>query len=144
MKKSIPIPPSLKNIYKEINSDIGVSLPPHGDLSFWARQGVLLLNTTLTVEEQKPGSHQGKGWEIFTDRIIHYLNIYKKNVVFILWGNKSIEKKSLIDEQNHLVLTSVHPSPLSAYRGFFGSRHFSECNNYLRGLKMDEIDWAIK
>jgi len=144
VKKHIPVPPSLKNIYKEINGDIGVDIPTHGDLGSWANQGVLLLNSTLTVEEKKPGSHQGKGWEIFTDKIIHYLSHYKENTVFMLWGSKSIQKKSLINESKHLVLTSVHPSPLSAYRGFFGCQHFSQCNNYLREMNVQEIDWAIR
>lgn len=144
VKKDIPIPPSLKNIYKEIKTDLGHEIPSHGDLSNWARQGVLLMNSTLTVEEKKPGSHQGKGWEVFTDRIIYYLSSQRQNIVFFLWGNKSIEKKSLIDESKHMVLTSVHPSPLSAYRGFFGSRQFSECNNYLKRLDIPEIDWSVK
>ncbi len=144
VKKDIPIPPSLKNIYKEINSDLGCDIPSHGDLRKWARQGVLLMNSTLTVEEKKPGSHQGKGWEVFTDRIIHYLSSHRENIVFFLWGNKSIEKKSLIDDSKHMVITSVHPSPLSAYRGFLGSRQFSECNNYLKNLDIPEIDWSVK
>jgi uracil-DNA glycosylase len=144
VKKNIAVPPSLKNIYKEISSDIGHDVPLHGDLSEWARQGVLLMNSTLTVEEKKPASHQGRGWEVFTDRIISYLSVHKENVVFILWGNKSIEKKSMIDESKHLVITSPHPSPLSAYRGFVGSKQFSACNNYLEQSKISSIDWSIK
>ncbi len=144
VKKEIKIPPSLNNIYKEIYSDFGGEYPKHGDLTNWANQGVLLLNSTLTVEEKKPGSHHGKGWEIFTDRVIHYLNQQKRNIVFFLWGEKSISKKNLIDHKKHLILTSPHPSPLSAYRGFFGNRHFSTCNDYLKGHNLSPINWAIE
>ena len=142
VKKNIPIPPSLRNIYKEITSDVGGEIPSHGDLSNWASQGVLLLNTTLTVEEKKPGSHQGQGWEVFTDKVIQYLSAQKKNLVFFLWGSKSISKKPMIDDSKHLILESVHPSPLSAYRGFFGAKQFSRANEYLRCSNIEQIKWV--
>ena len=141
VKKDIPIPPSLRNIYKEISSDIGGEIPKHGDLTSWASQGVLLLNSTLTVEEKKPGSHQGLGWEVFTDKVIQYLRAQKENIVFFLWGSKSIAKKTMIDDQKHLILESVHPSPLSAYRGFFGQKQFSSCNEYLIKNNIESINW---
>ncbi|MBR1626105.1 MAG: uracil-DNA glycosylase [Bacteroidales bacterium] len=137
----IPIPPSLVNIYKEINSDLGKPIPQSGDLTRWALQGVLLLNATLTVEAHKAGSHQGKGWEEFTDSVIKLLNEKKEHLVFLLWGSYAIRKSALINREKHLILTSPHPSPLSAYRGFFGNHHFSQCNNYLVENKIEPINW---
>lgn len=137
------IPPSLKNIYKELTSDLGVFIPNNGYLADWAKQGVLLLNTTLTVQEANPNSHEKIGWSIFTNRIIELLNQKDSPVVFILWGKNAISKAPLISNPNHLVLTSVHPSPLSAGRGFFGSRPFSKTNKFLRQNNLAEIDWQI-
>ena len=140
--KDVRIPPSLVNIYKEIHDDLGLPIPNHGDLTYWAKQGVLLLNNVLTVEKGKANSHKGLGWETFTLNVVHYLNEREKPLVFILWGKNAIEKKKYIDSR-HLVLTSVHPSPLSAYRGFFGSRHFSKTNEFLIKNGMTPIDWSI-
>lgn len=131
VKKPGYIPPSLVNIYKEIDSDIGAHVNKAGDLTNWQKQGVLLLNNVLTVEAHKAGSHRGKGWEEFTEATIKYLNETQENLVFILWGRDARSKKSLIDETKHLILESAHPSPLSAYSGFFGSKPFSKCNEYL-------------
>ena len=144
VKKDVPIPPSLLNIYKELNNDLGLFIPDNGDLTKWAKQGVLLLNTVLTVREKSPNSHRGKGWEILTDRIIELLNKRNKPMVFILWGTNAKSKERLITNKNHLILKSVHPSPLSAYRGFFGSKVFSRTNEFLRANNMDEIDWQIE
>lgn len=138
---SQPIPPSLINIYKEIDSDIGQHANPRGNLANWQKQGVLLLNTVLTVEAHRPKSHSGKGWEIFTTEVIKYLNEVRPHLVFILWGRDARNKKSLIDTSRHLVLESAHPSPLSAYHGFFGSRPFSKCNEFLKKNGLDEIIW---
>ena len=138
---SQPIPPSLVNIYKEIDNDIGQHVNPTGSLRNWQKQGVLLLNTVLTVEAHKPKSHSGKGWEIFTTATIEYLNHERPHLVFILWGRDARNKKSLIDTSKHLILESPHPSPLSAYAGFFGSKPFSKCNNFLRENGVDEIVW---
>ena len=138
---SQPIPPSLVNIYKEIDSDIGKHANPRGSLRNWQQQGVLLLNTVLTVEAHKPKSHSGKGWETFTTATIEYLNRERPHLVFILWGRDARNKKSLIDTSKHLVLESAHPSPLSASYGFFGSKPFSKCNKFLRENGMDEIVW---
>lgn len=138
---SAPIPPSLINIYKEIDNDIGAHANPHGSLGAWASQGVLLLNTVLTVEAHKPKSHSGRGWEIFTTEVIKYLNQTRSNLVFILWGRDARNKKSLIDGSRHLILESVHPSPLSAYNGFFGSKPFSKCNKYLEEHNQKPIVW---
>ena len=124
----VAMPPSLINIFKEIQSDTGAPMPDNGDLSRWASQGVLLLNATLTVEEHRAGSHQGKGWETFTDHVISTLSQQRDNLVFILWGSYAKSKSALIDHQRHMVLTSPHPSPLSAHRGFFGNHHFSTAN----------------
>ena len=140
--KDVRIPPSLVNIYKEIHDDLGLPIPNHGDLTYWAKQGVLLLNNVLTVERGKANSHKGLGWETFTLNIVRYLNEREKPLVFILWGKNAIEKKKYIDSR-HLVLTSVHPSPLSAYRGFFGSRPFSKTNEFLIKNGMTPIDWSI-
>ena len=140
---STPHPPSLVNIFKEIENDTHRPYPQSGDLMRWAKQGVLLLNATLTVRAHQAGSHQKKGWEEFTDRIIETLSLNKKEVVFMLWGNYAGRKKSLIDESKHLILEAAHPSPLSAYRGFFGCKHFSLANDYLISKKSSSIDWQI-
>lgn len=138
---NIQIPPSLVNIYKEINTDLGKPIPKSGDLTRLAKQGVLLLNSTLTVQAHYAGSHQGKGWEIFTDDVIKILNAKKEHLVFLLWGAYAIKKSAFIDSNRHLVLTSAHPSPFSAYRGFFGNHHFSKTNNYLIQNGIQPIDW---
>jgi uracil-DNA glycosylase len=136
-------PPSLVNIFKELENDLGIKPPSHGNLSKWADQGVLLLNATLTVRENLAGSHQRKGWESFTDAAILKLSARKEPVIFVLWGNFAIAKKELIDVTRHTVLTSAHPSPLSASRGFFGCRHFSKINEIMRKQGEPEIDWQI-
>ena len=138
----IKVPPSLVNIIKEINSDLGVAIPEgHGDLTGWADQGVLLLNATLTVRAHQAGSHQRHGWETFTDAAISALSQQRSGLVFLLWGSYAAAKSALIDRSKHLVLTTVHPSPLSAYRGFFGCKHFSQCNAYLQQQGLDPIRW---
>ena len=137
------IPPSLQNIFKELNSDLNILPSQHGDLSNWAKQGVLLLNTILTVESSKPSSHSNKGWEIFTDKILHSLSSLKENLVFILWGKKAQEKISLIDESKHKILKSTHPSPYSANNGFFGSQPFSKTNFFLKSKNIDKINWKL-
>ena len=134
-------PPSLQNIYKELAGDLGIAHPGHGNLESWARQGVLLLNSCLTVEDGRAGSHQGKGWEQFTDAVIAALNQKHKGLAFILWGRKAQDKGASIDRDRHLVITSVHPSPLSAHNGFFGSRPFSRTNDYLAAQGKSPIDW---
>jgi uracil-DNA glycosylase len=143
VRPEVKIPPSLVNIFKELQSDLGGELPKHGDLTAWARQGVLLLNNVLTVEEGRAGAHHKKGWERFTDAIIHLLNERKEHLVFILWGSPAQKKASFVDEEKHLVLKSVHPSPLSVYRGFYGSRPFSKTNAYLKKNRIGPIDWQI-
>lgn len=140
---NIKVPPSLVNIYKELKSDLGIDQPNHGCLTSWAEQGVLLLNATMTVEQGQAGAHQGKGWETFTDTIINKLNQHRQGVVFMLWGSYAQKKASMIDAERHLVLQSVHPSPLSAYRGFFGCKHFSKANDYLQGQGLEPIDWQL-
>jgi uracil-DNA glycosylase len=135
------IPPSLKNIYKELNSDLGIPISKSGNLSHWANQGVLLLNATLTVEAGMAGSHQKKGWEEFTDSVIEALSIQKKHLVFLLWGAYAIKKGSKIDTSKHLVLSAAHPSPLAAYNGFFGCKHFSATNQYLIAHHQNPIQW---
>jgi uracil-DNA glycosylase len=135
-------PPSLVNIYKEIHADLGLAIPKHGDLTNWAAQGVFLLNAMLTVEQKKPGSHQKKGWETFTDSVIKTLSDTKENVVFMLWGNFARGKKALIDNSKHLVLEGVHPSPLAG-NGFAGCKHFSKANDYLAKHGKSQIDWQI-
>lgn len=141
--QGIQVPPSLVNIITEINSDLGTAIPKNcGDLSGWAAQGVLLLNATLTVRAHQAGSHQRHGWETFTDAAIHALSQQRTGLVFLLWGSYAIAKKALIDTTKHLVLTAPHPSPLSAYRGFFGCRHFSQANNYLLQQGQQPIDWT--
>ncbi len=139
--KDIPIPPSLRNIFKEIKSDLGYDPKSNGDLTRWAEQGVLLLNATLTVRASTPGSHQGKGWEEFTDAAIRALSERREHLVFILWGNYAKKKGAVIDRSKHLVLESAHPSPFSADSGFFGSKHFSQTNKYLKEHGEKEIDW---
>lgn len=139
----VDIPPSLQNIYKELRSDVGFNPPHHGYLQYWAEQGVLLLNAVLTVEAHKAGSHQGKGWERFTDRVVHILNEQRNNLVFLLWGAYAQKKGGFIDATRHLVLKSPHPSPLSASRGFFGNRHFSRANTYLLENGLQPIDWQL-
>jgi uracil-DNA glycosylase len=139
----VEIPPSLQNIFKEINNDLKIPVPKHGNLESWARQGVLLINATLTVRARQAGSHQRKGWEQFTDAAIKKLSERRKNLVFLLWGNYAIAKRNLIDQSKHLILTSPHPSPLSASRGFFGNRHFSLTNEYIQKHKIEPISWQI-
>ena len=140
--KDVKIPPSLNNIFKELNSDINKPLPTNGDLTYLSKQGVLLLNSCLSVRMSSPGSHYNFGWEIFTDKIISIISEKKTNVVFLLWGNKSISKSKLIDINKHLILTSGHPSPLSANRGYwFGNRHFSKTNDYLKNNGLNQISW---
>ncbi|MFZ2339815.1 MAG: uracil-DNA glycosylase [Bacteroidales bacterium] len=142
VKDGIDYPPSLVNIFREIESDLGIRIRASGDLSRWARQGVLLLNATLTVRAHQAGSHQRKGWEEFTDYVIKVLNEEKQNLVFFLWGAYAQKKGESIDRSRHLVLESVHPSPLSASRGFFGNRHFSRCNDFLTKNGISPIDWS--
>ena len=137
------IPPSLKNIFKELVDDLGCSFPSNGDLTQWSKEGVLLINTVLTVESAKPNSHKNNGWEIFTDTIIKKLSDEFKNIVFILWGNESQKKSKLINSNNHLILKSSHPSPLSSYRGFFGSNPFSQANNYLLKSNKKIVNWCL-
>jgi uracil-DNA glycosylase len=141
--EGIQKPPSLFNILKELKSDLAMEEPAHGNLTKWADQGVLLLNATLTVRENQAGSHQNHGWETFTDAAIKQLSIQRDGLIFILWGNYAIAKRSLIDTSRHDILTSVHPSPLSAHRGFFGCRHFSQVNNLLRQRGVNPIDWRL-
>ncbi len=141
VNEGIDIPPSLVNIFKEIERSLSKSIPTNGNLTRWAQQGVLLLNATLTVQNHRAGSHQGKGWETFTDAAIRILAAEKENLVFMLWGNYAQSKGDFIDSEKHLVLKSVHPSPLSAYRGFNGNNHFVLANNYLKEHGKKEIDW---
>lgn len=139
--ESIALPPSLQNIFKEIESDLGIITEKNGDLGRLAKQGVLLLNATLTVRAQTPGSHQKKGWEIFTDTVIKALSEEREHIVFMLWGNYAKNKGVIIDRSKHLVLEAAHPSPFSAYSGFFGCKHFSKANAYLKDHELEEIDW---
>lgn len=141
VRDGVAFPPSLINIFKEVESDMGYKPFPTGNLERWAKQGVLLLNATLTVRAHQAGSHQRKGWEEFTDSVIKILNNEKENLVFFLWGAYAQRKGASIDKSKHLVLESVHPSPLSAYNGFFGNRHFSRCNEYLISKGIQAIDW---
>lgn len=143
VKEGIRKPPSLQNIYKELNNDLGLPIPEHGNLEKWAQQGVLLLNATLTVRAGLAGSHQNKGWELFTDSVIQTLSENKTNLVFILWGKYAQAKTSLIDESKHHILNSPHPSPFSADRGFFGSNPFSRTNKYLQQVNKPAINWQI-
>ncbi|WP_049721521.1 uracil-DNA glycosylase [Gilvimarinus polysaccharolyticus] len=139
----VSVPPSLQNIFKEIERDLNIARPNHGNLQAWAEQGVLLLNATLTVEQASAGSHQKRGWEQFTDRVIDALNRHRNGLVFLLWGSYAQKKGRLIDGQKHLVLSSPHPSPLSAYRGFLGNGHFSQANEYLKAQGQSVIDWGV-
>lgn len=142
VNSGVALPPSLVNIFKEVKDDLGLAeAPVDGDLSRWARQGVLLLNSTLTVEAHRAASHQGRGWETFTDAVVHRLNDDRDGLVFILWGSYAIKKGAFIDRSRHMVIESAHPSPLSAYRGFFGSRPFSRANEYLVEHGKTPIDW---
>ena len=143
VNKGVAIPPSLINIYKELHDDLGCDIPDHGFLTKWAKQGVLLLNTVLTVQAHKANSHKGKGWEEITDTIIKKLNEKDDPVVFILWGSNARSKKQFVNNPKHLIIESVHPSPLSAYNGFFGSKPFSRTNEFLRNNNLKEIDWQI-
>jgi uracil-DNA glycosylase len=143
VRPGVDPPPSLVNIYKELNNDLGLPRPPHGHLEAWARQGVLLLNSVLTVEHGLAASHAGKGWEAFTDRIIALLNDRREHLVFVLWGGYAQRKGQLIDRQKHLVIATPHPSPLSASRGFFGSKPFSKINAYLKQTGQAEVDWRL-
>ena len=145
---SVPVnikpPPSLVNIFKELERDLGIPFPSHGNLEKWALQGVFLLNATLTVRENQAGSHQNKGWELFTDAAIKALSDYRENLIFMLWGNFAQAKASLIDPERHHILKAAHPSPFSAERGFFGCKHFSRANQILAGLGLREIDWSLE
>lgn len=143
VQTGVKVPPSLVNIYKELQTDLGIAPANHGYLESWARQGVLLLNSVLTVEDSSANAHQGKGWEIFTDKIITTVNEQCEHVVFMLWGSYAQKKGAVIDETRHLVLKAPHPSPLSAYRGFFGCRHFSQANSYLVTHGKRAIDWKL-
>jgi uracil-DNA glycosylase len=143
VKPRVPPPPSLVNIYKELQSDLGLARPRHGFLEHWAQQGVLLLNSVLTVEMAKAASHQGKGWERFTDAVIRLVNAREEPVVFLLWGAYAQKKAAFVDGSKHLVLKAAHPSPLSAHNGFLGCRHFSQCNAFLESKGLAPIDWAL-
>jgi uracil-DNA glycosylase len=143
VRPGVDVPPSLKNIYKEMKNDLGIEQPAHGYLQSWADQGVLLLNATLTVEAGRAGSHQNKGWEQFTDAVIDHLNREREGLVFVLWGSYAQKKGEFIDTKKHLVLKGPHPSPLSAHRGFFGCRHFSKINEYLKSRGQTPIDWRL-
>ena len=142
VKKGVPHPPSLQNIFKELNSELGIKIPESGELTGWAKQGVLLLNTTLTVREGAPQSHKGMGWEILTDKIISLINEKDTPVVFMLWGGNARAKKALITNPKHLILECAHPSPLSAWNGFFGCNHFIKSNEFLSKNGLSEIDWS--
>lgn len=143
VKKGQKIPPSLNNIYKEIKSELGIEPPKHGELTSWAKQGILMLNTVLTVQEKTPNSHKGKGWEIFTDHIIKLLNDHETPIVFLLWGRPAQTKASLITNPKHKILTCAHPSPLSASNGFFGCGHFKQTNEFLVSQGLTPIDWHV-
>lgn len=143
VRPGVPMPPSLQNIFKELHQDIGIFVPKSGCLVPWAQEGVLLLNTVLTVREGQPNSHKGKGWEILTDRIIELLNQREKPMVFLLWGGNARQKKALITAPQHLVLEAPHPSPLSAHRGFFGCQHFSQANQFLYDCGVGPVDWNV-
>lgn len=143
VQKGVAFPPSLLNIFKELQADLGLSIPTHGCLTHWAEQGVLLLNSVLTVEQGRAAAHQGKGWEQFTDRVISKLAEQREGVVFMLWGSYAIKKGQFIDRKRHLVLTAPHPSPLSAHRGFLGCKHFSQANTFLQSRGEKPIDWTV-
>ncbi|MCI8602582.1 MAG: uracil-DNA glycosylase [Ruminiclostridium sp.] len=144
VKKGCPIPPSLKNIYAELEADLGIPPCPHGELTEWAKQGVLLLNNALTVRRGQANSHRGKGWEYLTDRIIQCVNEKSDPVVYLLWGANAREKTKIINNPRHLILTAAHPSPLSAYNGFFGCRHFSKTNKFLEDNGIEPVDWRLE
>ncbi|HRP89565.1 MAG TPA: uracil-DNA glycosylase [Edaphocola sp.] len=144
VEKGIKLPPSLKNIYKAIQQEFAFPIPTHGDLTAWAQQGVLMLNTSLTVRAHQANSHSKIGWVSFTDAVLKTISERKENIVFILWGNNARSKKDLIDSAKHLILQSAHPSPLSAYHGFFGNKHFIQTNEYLKQHHKKEIDWKIE
>lgn len=144
VSKGIKKPPSLQNIFKELNTDLGCKIPENGDLEKWANQGVLLLNATLTVRAHQAGSHQNKGWEVFTDSVIKNISEKKANIVFILWGNFAQAKENLIDPSRHFILKAAHPSPFSAYNGFFGCKHFSKTNEILKSIGIPPIDWSLE
>jgi len=141
VRPEVKMPPSLVNIFKEIQADLGKPFPPNGDLERWAKQGVLLLNATLTVRSSSPGSHQNKGWEGFTDAVIREISEKRSNIVFLLWGAYAQKKGEIIDRSKHMVLASPHPSPFSANNGFFGNKHFSKTNDYLKSKGLREIEW---
>lgn len=143
VKPGVDVPPSLVNIYKELKNDLGIERPAHGYLQSWADQGVLLLNATLSVEAGRAGSHQNKGWEQFTDAVIDHLNREREGIAFVLWGSYAQKKGAMIDSKKHLVLKGPHPSPLSAHRGFFGCKHFSKINEYLKARGQAPIDWRV-
>jgi len=143
VEKNVKIPPSLQNIFKELFTDLRLTSPQNGNLENWAKQGVLLLNSCLTVQKASPGSHQGRGWEKFTDKVLKIVNDNKKNIVFILWGRKAQEKGHFIDNDRHLIIKSPHPSPFSVHTGFFGSKPFSRSNNYLLEKNIEPIDWQL-
>jgi uracil-DNA glycosylase len=143
VRNGVDFPPSLQNIFKELKNDLGIERPANGDLTKWAKQGVLLLNSVLTVEQGKAAAHQGKGWELFTDAVIRALNDQKEGLVFVLWGAYAQKKAAFVDRKKHLVLESPHPSPLSAHRGFFGTKPFSKINRYLQSRGLTPIDWRL-
>lgn len=143
VQPTVPVPPSLQNIYKELHRDLGLPIPPHGCLQSWANQGVLLLNATLTVEQGRAGAHQGKGWEVFTDNAIQLVNEQCSSVVFLLWGSYAQKKAAFIDARKHLILKAPHPSPLSAHRGFIGCGHFSKVDQFLQQNGRSGIDWRV-
>ena len=143
VKPGEDIPPSLQNIYKELNEDLGCYIPNNGYLTKWAKQGVLLLNTVLTVRAHQANSHQGKGWEQFTDAVINAVNAQDRPIVYLLWGAPAQRKASMLTNPKHLILKAPHPSPLSAYRGFYGCKHFSQCNDFLKANGVEPIDWQI-
>ena len=144
VENSVKIPPSLNNIFKELKSDLKINVPKSGNLSSWAEQGVLMLNSVLTVRSGVANSHKNIGWEIFTENVISVISSQLSNIVFILWGKQAQEKIKIIDTKKHLILKSAHPSPLSAYNGFFGCKHFSKCNSYLKKNNKKEIDWSLR
>ena len=144
VKPGVDIPPSLVNIYQELHDDLGCTIPSHGNLVKWAKQGVLLLNTVLTVRAHQANSHQGHGWEQFTDAVINAVNMQDRPIVYMLWGSPAQRKASMLNNPKHLILKAPHPSPLSAYRGFFGCRHFSQCNEFLKANGVEPIDWQIE
>ena len=143
VRPGVAVPPSLQNIYKELNAELGIPIPAHGFLEAWANRGVLLLNSVLSVECARAASHQGKGWEIFTDRVIEVINREREGVVFLLWGSYAQRKGAMIDSARHCVLKAPHPSPLSAHRGFFGCGHFKAANEYLEGRGQEPVDWRL-